>query len=37
VFKNSFLNFVKKFDNKEQVEPQNFTFDEALMTRASRL
>jgi len=30
-------NFVKKFDNKEQVEPQNFTFDEALMTRASRL
>lgn len=30
-------NFVKKFDNNEQVEPQSFTFDDALMTRASRL
>ena len=36
-FKDDMITFVNKFDNEEPVEPQSFTFDDALMTRASRL
>ena len=36
-FKDDMITFVNKFDNEEPVEPQSFTFDDALMTRESRL
>lgn len=36
-FNEAMKNFVNKFDNQEPVEPQNFTFDETLLTRTSLL
>ena len=35
-FTEEMKNFVKKFDNEEKVEPQSFTFDDALLNRISQ-